>query len=136
MVYNTEFVYINRLLNLLNKSVNIKSTDTIIFNTFKSIPDREQWLAYYEQAYVNKTTLELTYENMNSFKPNVFYANSLPNISVINQKGDIYYVFLPWLSINNQDYQLAGIKKLFRIIRGNRLEINGYYIEVYKLAKF
>ena len=136
MVYNTEFVYINRLLNLLNKSVNIKSTDTIIFNTFKSIPDREQWLAYYEQAYVNKTTLELTYENMNSFKPNVFYANSLPNISVINQKGDIYYVFLPWLSINNQDYQLAGIKKLFRIIRRNRLEINGYYIKVYKLAKF
>lgn len=136
MVYNTEFVNINRLLNKVNKSIHLKTTDTIIFNTLKSNSDREQWLVYYEQVYVNKTTLELTYDDTNSFKPRVFYVNALANMSIFDNRGNIYYVFLPWLSMNNQDSQLANIKKLFRIIESNRLEIDGYYIEVYKLAKF
>lgn len=136
MVYNTEFVHINRLLNELNKSIHVKSTDTIIFNTLKSKPDREQWLIYYEQGYINGTTLELTYDKTNSFRPRVYYANALPDISLINEKGNIYYVFLPWLSINGADDQLANMKKLFKITESNRLEIGGYSIQVYKLAIF
>ncbi len=135
MVYNTEFTYINRLFTRMNKTLIIKPQDTLIFSTLKEKQDRDAWLTYYEQAYVNNPSLELTYNSNHSFKPNIYYANTLPTTLNFNKKGNLYYVYLPWLSQNNRDIQLTLIKRLFTVSSAIKIELNGYYLNVYKLTK-
>jgi len=116
----------------MNKTIGVKQTDTLIFSTLSDKVDRDFWLTYYEQAYVDTKSLMLTYDAHNSFKPHVYYANALPT-NIRFEKGNVYYVFQPWMS--NTDTQLTKIKQLFRINEVAKVELDGYYLYVYKLAK-
>ncbi len=133
MVYNTEYVYINRLLNAFNKRIQVAASDTLIFNVLNEKYHRNKWLAYYEYMNIEKSYI-LTYKIKNTYKPSVLYTENLAIHKDKKYQGNIYYVFLPWLT-NNVDLGINEVKKYYKVGEGKTIDIDGYWLRYYKLTK-
>lgn len=131
MVYNTQYIYINRLFNKMNQKIGIMPTDTLVFSTLRDVPNWDEWLTYYERAYIDNITRKLTYNDKDSFKPRLYYENNLPN-SFLDNNGRLFYVLLPWLS-NRSNTKHTSILTQYPLNKEVKVEIDGYFLKVYLL---
>lgn len=112
LVYNSQYTHIQSLYKQLDNRVRSVPYSVILSEMNGGISSGNSWA----QEYTYSPYFEV--KDLDKLRPN----------------GEVYYLFLPWLS-NNQDNSLAKIKKYYSIGEGKIINQNGYWLRYYKLQK-
>lgn len=112
LVYNSQYTHIQSLYKQLDSHIRSASYSVILSEMNGGISSGNSWA----QEYTYSPYFEV--KDLDRLKPS----------------GDVYYLFLPWLS-NNQDNSLVKIKKYYSIGEGKTINQNGYWLRYYKLQK-
>jgi len=111
MVYNSQYTHIQLLYSKLHQVLGTTPYSLIVNNLENNQPS-SKWVQQYDYAPIIEVV------ELQKFVP----------------KGQVYYVFLPWLT-NNIDEGMAEIKKYYSVGEGKTIDINGYWLRYYKLSR-
>ncbi len=112
MVYNTEFIYIDRLYQKFRKQES-QYIGMVISNELNGVDGTQNWWMRHFDYSPTMVASEL--------------SKNVPD-------GNVYYLFLPWLS-ENIDNGIDTVKKYYSIEETGVIEQNGYWLRFYKLKK-
>jgi hypothetical protein len=126
MIYNTQFIYIDRLLNKFHKKINITNEDNIIINA-------DYWDSFYlggggYELYINDYTKEINFTKSGSFRPGIFHLKASKNLP-----DYAYYISFPWIENVSETEKI--LNTIYSIEKKDKVEINTYYLDVYHLVK-
>jgi hypothetical protein len=126
LIYNTEYVNIDRLINRFHKDFQISKDDNIIIGA-------SYWHSFYlggggYELYIDTDTLLKTFDRESGFLPNIFILQK-----TVNYPDKAYYLKFPWLETNDEN--LAIIKLIYNIEQKDEVEKNGYKLIIYSLVK-
>lgn len=127
LIYNTQYLYIDRLINKFHRDFKIRPDDIILMNA-------SQWNSFYlggasYNLYIDNISLEKTFTESRGFRPNIY------NIDVKGESLPLlaYYLAFPWME--NEEESIEMVKNLYNINKKTKIEIDGYWINVYSLTK-
>jgi len=109
--YNTQHTHIASLYKELSQRLG-SETYSIIVNDLEGYLQSNRWVQQYKYA------------------PLILIDELVKN----TPQGNVYYVFLPWLT-NNTDRGMKSIKKYYSVGEGKTINQNGYWLRYYKLKK-
>ncbi len=127
LTYNAEYLVIDKLLDKLNKSINITKDTKIILSEV-------DWFTHfngagpYTSVYIDRDTLKRIFKTENAFQPETFYVW---DINEKNKPESAYYVYMFW--VGDKDAELTYLKKYYEIMEPKILEHHGYYFEIYSM---
>jgi len=121
-IYNTQYVYIDRLINKFNVEFKISPQDNVFMNSKK-------WENFYlgeagYDLYLDKDSRKKTFNQKNSFRPKL----GRPLFS-----SNAYYLSFPWLE--NEAVSLDLIGQTYKIGKKTEIKINGYWLNAYSLTE-
>ena len=125
LVYNSEYVVIERILNKLNKEININENSVIIVGNI--------WDAHfngegtYSTINIDRSSLNRTFKKDNSFQPKVYL---IWEINKDNLPQEAYYLYT-WFG--DKQSELGYLQNHYKIIESKKIDYNGYYYYLYKL---
>lgn len=132
LVYNSEYINIERLLNKLNKKININEESKIILSDLND----NGWMAHFNgsepHTYINidKTSLKRTFKKENAFYPTAYPVWS---INLQNIPAEPYYVFMSWFG--NESAELEHLQNFYTITETGTINHHGYFFKLYKLKE-
>lgn len=122
LIYNTQYLYIDRLINKFNKDFNISSNDTVLIFS-------NRWRGFYiggagYDHYIDEVSHKKTFNKIGAFRPK--FSNT-------TFSTNIYYLAFPWLE--DETNSLKEIDKSYNIKNKTTIKINGYWLNAYTLTK-
>ena len=120
-IYNTQHLYIDKLINKFNKQFNISENDTIVM---KSNGWENFYLGAAGYSYLLKEgSYQKTYSDQNAFRPKL--SDQTPS-------EHKYYLAFPWLE--DEKISIDVIGRTYNIGEKTKIEINGYWLSAYKIT--
>lgn len=121
-IYNTQHLYIDRLIKKFNIQFNVSENDTVVMKS-------NGWENFYLGAagysyYLEEGSFNKTFINENSFRPKL--SDQTPS-------EHIYYLVFPWLE--DEEVSLDVISRTYIIGEKIKIEINGYWLNAYNLTR-
>ena len=126
LIYNTQYLYIDRLITKFHQEFGISESDSIILNA-------SHWHSFYlggggYEVYIDPNTLQKTFMKTNGFRPQIY-----PLKAAKTYPDEAYYLAFPWLE--DEGSSLEILKGFYSIDKETRITTGGYWITVYSLSK-
>lgn len=112
MIYNFQYTYVQKLYKKFHETT--KGQYTVILSDVKNLKGSGNGWAH---EFPHAPYIE---------------AKNLTSSHILGD--NVYYLFLPWLT-NNVDISMSKVKDTYLIEKKGRIELNGYWLEFYKLRK-
>lgn len=137
LIYNSQYVMMDRLFDVFLKKEHITKTETLIINELEGYtnPQFPYWLANFSQSMQFVTLYVDPKNNKRTYQKDNMISVQTANISDIMRQPvpAAYFIYLPWLDSKNRSTQIDALRNYYAIGKESNITENGFVIYYYKI---